>query len=137
MLLLAKDNSDTPESFSTGDDSNPVVVSFSLTGDGIPATVTKIPDIDIFVWANNHTGTIANYSEPKLDIVGEDIGITWELSTDGETWGPSISLATLDVSETFKAVQVFARATAVNDGTVETDNYTTAKVTIMAPENPA
>ncbi|MCA1800760.1 MAG: hypothetical protein LC650_05655, partial [Actinobacteria bacterium] len=64
-------------------------------------------------------------------------GITWELSLDGSTgWASTISLSDLDVSVSEQATQIYARATALNDGSVATYNYTTADVQINATENP-
>ncbi|KJR97216.1 MAG: hypothetical protein VR65_06270 [Desulfobulbaceae bacterium BRH_c16a] len=138
MIQLAKDNTATPDAYSSGDGSDPVAVSFTLNGTGIPATITASPAADLFVWAEDDTGNIANYTSISVGITGADPGITWELSADGATgWAESIPLADLDVSVTHQAVQIFARATAVNDGSVETANYVTAKITINATENPA
>ncbi len=138
MLLLTKDNTATPDAYSAGDGSDPVAVAFTLNGSGIPATMTASPATDLFVWADDDTGTIAGYTAVAVAITGADAGITWELSADGlSAWGAALALADLDVSVTYQAVPIFARAIAVNDGSIETANYVTAKITITALENPA
>ena len=138
MIQLTKHNTATPDAYSSGDGSDPVAVSFTLNGTGIPTTVTASPATDLFIWASDDTGSIDNYSNIEVAITGADAGVTWELSVDGfGGWLPAITLPYLDVSVTHQAVQIFARATAVNDGSVETANYVTAKITINALENPA
>lgn len=138
MIQLTKDNTATPDAYSAGDGSDPVAVAFTLNGSGIPATMTASPATDLFVWADDDTAGIDHYSAVEVAITGADAGITWELSADGATnWGASLALADLDVSVTYQAVPIFARATAVNDGSIATANYVTAKITISATENPA
>jgi len=137
MIVLTKDNTETPAAYSAGDDSDPVSVTFSLDGSGIPASVTLIPATDLFVWANNHTATIGSYTGVTAEITGDDPGIVWELSLDGATeWSAALTLTDFDVSASFQALQIFARATATNDGSLETNNYVAAKVTIAATERP-
>lgn len=138
MIKLTKDNTATPDDYSSGDGSDPVTVSLTLNGTGIPAAISATPDTDQWVWADDDTGTIDNYSDIEASITGSDAGVTWELSADGMTgWAASIAVPGMDVSGTHQAAQIYARATAVNDGTVATDNYVTAKITITATENPA
>jgi len=138
MIKLTKDNTATPDVYSSGDGSDPVAVSLTLNGTGIPATITASPAADLFVWADDDTGNIDNYSNVQAAITGADAGVVWELSADGATnWAASIALANLNVSVSHQAVQIFARATAANDGSVATANYVTAKITITAIENPA
>ncbi len=138
MIQLTKDNTATPDAYSSGDGSDPVAVAFTLNGTGIPATVTASPATDLFVWANDDTGSIADYSGVSVAFTGADAGITWELSADGiNAWGAALALTDLDVSVTHQAVPIYARATAVNDGSIATANYVTAKITINATENPA
>jgi hypothetical protein len=137
-LKITKDNTATPDEYSSGDGTDPVSVSLTLNGSGTPATVSATPATDIFVWADDDTGSIDNYSGVAVGITGADTGITWELSLDGSTnWGASINLADLDVSVSHQAVQIYARATALNDGSVATANYTTADIEVSATENPA
>jgi len=137
-IQLTKDNTASPDVYSTGDGTDPVSVSLTLDGTNIPTTVTASPATSLFVWANDNTTNIANYSGIDLTISGSDTGITWELSADGTTgWGPTISIPNMDVSVTHAATQVYARATALNNGTVLTANYTTADIQITATENPA
>jgi len=136
MITLTKDNTATPDVYSGGDGSDPVAVSFLLDGTGIPATVTASPANSLFVWANDDTGLIGSYSAITVEITGSDTGITWELSADQSTWAASIALANLDVSVTHQAVQIYARAVALNDSSVATNNYVAAKVKITATENP-
>lgn len=138
MIQLTKDNTATPDPYSSGDGTDPVAVSFTLNGTGIPATITASPATDLYVWAKDDTGNIDNYSAVEVEIAGADAGIVWELSVDGiGDWLPAISLPALDVSVIHQAVRIFARATAANDGTIATANYVAAKVTINALENPA
>lgn len=138
MIQLTKDNTANPDVYSSGDGSDPVAAALTLNGTSIPATITASPVADLFVWANDDTGNIANYSNIQVGITGAGAGILWELSADGATnWGASIALANLDVSVAHQAVQVFARATAANDGSVATANYVTARITITATEHPA
>lgn len=137
MIILTKDNAATPVPYSAGDGSDPVSVSFSLDGTSIPETITKSPLSELHIWANNHTGTIGSYTGIKAEITGSDAGIVWELSLDGETgWAAFVDLADLTVSATFQAVRIFARATAINDGSLVTDNFVAAKVAITATERP-
>lgn len=138
MIQLTKDNTESPAVYSSGDDSDPVSVLFILDGTSSPTTVTESPTPDIFVWANDDTTYIDNYSDIDVTISGSDTGITWELSLDGSTnWGSTIAISDMDVSSTLQATQIYARATALNDGSVATANYTTADIQITATENPA
>lgn len=138
MIQLTKDNTASPDAYSTGDGSDPVSVSLTLDGSNSPTTVTGNPAADIFVWANDDTTNIDNYSDIDVTISGSDAGITWELSADGSTgWASTIAVSNMDVSSTQQATQIYARATALNDGSVATANYTTADIQITATENPA
>jgi hypothetical protein len=137
MITLAKDNSATPDAYSIGDNTDPIVVALLLDGTEIPATVTASPATALYVWANDDTTAVGSYTLIEAEITGTDTGITWELSTDQSTWATSIKLADMDVSTTHQAIQIYARATALNDGTVATNNYVAAKVKITAVENPA
>lgn len=137
MITLTKDNTATPDAYSVGDGTDPVVVALLLDGTNIPTTVTATPATSLYVWANDDTTAIGSYTNISVEITGTDTGITWELSTDQSAWAASIALSNMDVSTTFQAIQIYARATAVNDGTVATNNYVAAKVTIRAVENPA
>lgn len=138
MLRLTKDNTASPAVYSSGTGTDPVSVSLTLDGTNSPASITASPATNLFVWANDDTGNIDNYSGVTASITGSDTGITWELSLNGSSgWGSSISLSDLDVSTTHQATQIYARASALNDGSVLTANYTTADITLAATENPA
>ena len=137
MITLTKDNTATPDSYSMGDGSDPVAVSFLLDGTSIPETVTATPATALYVWANDDTGNIGNYSSLSVEISGSNPGITWELSTDQSAWASSINISNIDVSVSHQAVQIYVRATAQNDGSVATNTYSAAKVKINATENPA
>ncbi len=136
-IKLAKDATATPALYSDGDGSDPVAVAITLDGTSDPTHVTASPATDIFVWADDDTTNIDNYSGISASIVGSDPGIAWELSTDNITFAASINLANMDVSTTHQAVQIYARATAINDGSVLTANYTTADIEINTTSNPA
>ena len=137
-IQLTKDSTASPAVYSSGTGTDPVSVSLTLDGTNSPTSVTDSPATNLFVWANDNTTNIDNYSTVSVAITGSDTGITWELSLNGTTnWGASISLSTLDVSTTHAATQIYARASALNNGTVLTANYTTADITIAATENPA
>lgn len=138
MIGLAKTTVASPDFYSTGDGSDPVSVSLTLDGTSSPTHVTASPATALYVWADDDTTNIDNYSGVGVAIVGADAGIVWELSLNGSTgWGPSISLSDMNVAVAHATTQIFARATAINDGTVLTANYTTADVKITALENPA
>lgn len=138
MIQLTKDNTATPDAYSAGDGSDPISVAMTLDGSGIPATVTASPATSLFVWANNNTGNIGSYTGITVEITGADAGVTWELSLNGSTgWASSIALPDMNVSSSHQAAQIYARATAVNNGTVQTNNYLSAKVKVTATENPA
>lgn len=138
MIQLTKDNVATPDAYSEGDGTDPVAVSITTDGTGTPASITATPSTSTFVWADSTGGDIDNYSGISASISGSDTGITWELSLDGATgWATTISLSDLDVSATYAATQIYARATALNDGSVAVSNYTTADVSINATANPA
>lgn len=137
MITLAKNNTATPDAYSMGDGSDPVAVSFLLDGTSIPATITATPATALYVWANDDSGNIGSYSSITVEISGSNPGIAWELSEDQSAWASSISLDNIDVSVSHQAVQIYARATAQNDGSVATNTYSTAKVKITATENPA
>ena len=137
-IKLTKDNTAAPDAYSSGDGSDPVSVSLTLDGTNSPTTVSGAPATNLFVWADDDTTNIDNYSSVVVSISGADTGITWEISlTDGSGYASSISLSDLDVSATYHAIQIYARATALNDGSVATANYTTADIQITATENPA
>jgi len=137
-IQLTKDNTATPAVYSTGTGTDPVTVELTLDGTSTPTSITGTPLASTFVWANDGTTNIDNYSNIVISIVGSNTGITWELSLDGATgWGPTISIPNMDVSVTHAATQIYARASAINDGSVLTANYTTADVKIAAVENPA
>ena len=137
MLVLAKDNTATPAVYSSGDGSDPISVSLLLDGTGDPASITGSPATDLFVWADDDTGNIGSYSDVTASISGSDPGITWELSLDNATWAATIEVGTLDVSASYHTMQIYARASALNNGTVLTANYTTADVVVAATENPS
>jgi hypothetical protein len=138
MIQLTKDNTASPDAYSSGTGADPVSVSLTLDGSSTPATVTESPSTSLYVWANDDTTNIDNYSDIDVTISGSDTGITWELSANGSTgWASTIALSDLDVSSTHAATQIYARATALNDGSVATANYTTADIQITATENPA
>lgn len=137
-LKVTKDTTAAPVEYSSGTGLTPVTVAITLDGTNSPTTVVGSPLEPIYVWADDDTGTIDNYSDLIAKIEGSDTGITWELSLDGETgWGSSISLSDMDVSVSHAATQIYARASALNDGSVLTANYTTADINISAIENPA
>jgi len=137
MITLTKDNTATPDAYSIGDGTDPIAVALLLDGTGIPATVTANVATALYVWANDDTTAIGSYTDVEVEITGNDTGITWELSTDQSVWAASIELADMDVSTTHQAIQIYARATALNDGSVATNNYVAAKVKVTAVENPA
>ena len=134
MISLAKTNVASPDFYSSGDGTDPVSVSLTLDGSG--GTVSGSPATSLFVWANDDTGTIGSYTGIGVSIVGSDTGITWTLSTDNITFTSTLSLSTMDVSLTYQATQIYCKATALNDGTVPTANYTTADIKITATSNP-
>jgi len=136
-IKLTKDSTASPDEYSQSTGLDPVSVSLTLDGTGSPATVSGVPSTNLFVWADDDTTNIDNYSSVSLSISGADTGITWSLSTDDTTFSSSIDLSDIDVSSTYQAVQVYAKATALNDGSVLTANYTTADILITATENPA
>ena len=136
-IQLTKDNTASPDVYSSSDGTDPVSVSLTLDGTNSPTTVSASPATNLFVWANDDTTNIDNYSGIGLAISGSDTGITWEFSADGSTgWASTLSISDLDVSVSEQATQVYVRATALNDGTVLTANYTTADIQITATENP-
>jgi len=138
MIQLTKDNTASPDAYSDGDGSDPVSVTINLDGTNSPTTITASPSTDLFVWANDDTTNIDNYSSVSVAISGADTGITWELSPNGtDSWASSLNLSNMDVSSTHQTIQIWARATALNDGSVATANYTTADIEITATENPA
>jgi hypothetical protein len=131
MIQLTKDNTASPDVYSTDDGTDPVSISVIVDG----ADITESPATSIYVWANDDTTLIASYSSISVAFSGSDAGVTWELSLDGATnWGASISLGDLDVSSTHQATQIYARATVV-DGTL-TGDYETPDFVITASENP-
>ena len=134
MISLAKTNDASPVFYSSGDGTNPVAVSLLLDGTG--GTVSGSPATSLFVWANDDTGTIGSYTDIGVSINGSDTGITWTLSTNNTDFSSTLSLSTMDVSSTYQATQIYAKATALNDGTVDTANYTTADIKISATSNP-
>lgn len=137
-IKLTKDITASPDVYSTGDGTDPVTVALTLDGTNSPTSVTASPAVDLFVWADDDTTNIDNYSSIGVEIDGSDTGVTWELSLDGSTnWGSSVSISDLDVSVSHATTQIYARASALNDGSVLTANYTTADVKITATENPA
>ena len=134
MISLAKTDVASPDFYSSGDGSDPVAVSLLLDGSG--GTISGSPSTSLFVWANDDTGTIGSYTGIGVSIDGSDTGITWTLSTDNVSFGATLSLSDMDVSSTYQATQIYAKATALNDGTVPTSNYTTADIKITATSNP-
>ena len=138
MIQLTKDTGATPTAYSSGTGAAPVAVAIALTGTNSPTTKSAIPADPLYVWANDDTTKIDNYSDIDVTIVGSDTGITWELSLDGSTgWASTIALPTMDVSVSHATTRIYARATALNDGSIATSNYVTAAITITATENPA
>ena len=137
-IKLTKDITGTPDVYSDGDGLDPVSVTINLDGTNSPPTEVGIPVTDTFVWADDDTTDIDNYSSISVAISGSDTGITWEMSPNGtDSWASSINLSPMDVSVTHATIQVWARATALNDGSVATANYITADIEITATENPA
>lgn len=136
-IQLTKDATASPAVYSSSTGLDPVSVSVTLDGTGSPATVVGTPVANTFVWANDDTTDIANYSSIDVGITGSDTGVTWELSLNGSTgWASSISLSDMDVSASYDTTQIYARCTVLNDGSVPTASYTTADIQITATENP-
>jgi len=137
MIQLTKDGTASPDVYSDGDGSDPVSVTINLDGTNSPTTYVGTPSTNLYVWANDDTTDIDNYSSITIAISGADTGITWELSPNGtNSWASSIGISDLDVSASEQATQIWARATALNDGSVATANYITADIEITATENP-
>ena len=138
-LKLTKDTTATPDEYSSGTGLDPITVAITLDGTNTPATVVATPVDPIYAWADDDTGTIDNYSTLSVSIVGSDTGITWELSLDGSTgWASSKTLPSpMDVSVTHATTRIYTRATAINDGSVATNNYTTADIELTGTSNPA
>ncbi len=121
---------------SNSDGSNPISAAITLDGSSSPASVSGSPATPIYVYAVDDTGSIGSYTNITVGISGSDTGITWELSTDNSTFSSSINLSDMDVSSAAQEVQIYARMSALNDGSVATANYATADVSISATENP-
>jgi len=136
-IQLTKDNTASPDAYSDGDGSDPIVVALTLDGTNTPTNISGSPVTDLFVWANDDTGNIDNYSNIVVSIEGADAGIVWEVSLNNTDFSSSISVPTLDVSITHATTQIYTKATAINDGSVLTANYTAAGIKIAAVENPA
>ncbi|WP_321367899.1 hypothetical protein [uncultured Desulfuromusa sp.] len=135
-LELAKNNTEPYDFYSDGDGSDPISVAVTLDGSGVPATIAVEVETDIFLVAENDTGTIGSYSDIGLALESEEAGIDWELSSDGVTWVESLSPADMDVSATDQTLQFYARAVFTNDGSVATANYSAPNIVITATENP-
>ena len=137
-IKLTKDTTASPDEYSQSDGSDPISVSITLDGTNSPTTIAEIVTADIFVWADDDTTDIDNYSSVQLSITGSDTGIVWEFSPNGtDSWAATLDVGPFDVSSTYQTEQVWMRATADNDGSVLTANYITADATITATENPA
>lgn len=138
MIRFTKDNTASPAVYSSGSGADPIAVALTLNGSGSPASVVGGIATALWVWANDDTGNIASYTGISVDIAGSDVGVTWELSLDGSTnWGASIALSNMDVTVSHQATRIYARASALNDGSVLTNNYVTPDLTVHATENPA
>ena len=137
-IKLTKDTVASPDDYSSSTGADPVSVTINLDGTDSPTTITATPGTSTYVWADDDTTDIDNYSDITVSISGSDSGIVWQVSPNGsDSWASSINLSTMDVSSTHQTTQVWVHATADNDGSVATANYTTADIKIEATENPA
>ncbi len=135
MITISKDASNT-DPYSSGDESDPATVAITLDGSNSPTTVSASPATDLYVYAEDDTGSIGSYSSITIAPDGSDTGITWTVSTDNVTFTSSINISDMDVSSTAQATQIYLRGTAVNDGSLTTGNYGTPNLKITYTENP-
>ena len=137
MIKLTKDNTATPVAYSVNTGVTPVTVPLTLDGTGDPVSIESVSTEPVYVWANDDTGFIGTYTSISLTISGSDTGVTWLLSLDGSTnWASSINVSNIDVNSTYQTTRVYAKASALNNGSVITNNYVTANILLAATENP-
>jgi len=137
MIQLTKTATATPDVYSDGSGTAPITVTLTLDGTGTPASITGATVSPVYVWADNTGGDIATYSDIALGLSGSNAGVTWELSANGSTgWGATLALSNLNVASGYQTTQVYVRASALNDGSVLTGNYTATKVTLSGTSNP-
>ena len=138
MITLAKNNSDPPEEYSEGSELNPITARLTFDGSGTPSEIIVSTDNPVYVWVNDHTGHIDNYSNVAVELQGNDAGVVWELSLDNANWQTTpVGFGVIDVSASFQAVRLYARVRAINDGSLETRNYNVARFLLTGIGNPA
>ena len=128
-LLLAKNNAPTYDYYSEGDGSNPVTSIATLDRTG--GTVTSGTESPTHLIA-----TEFNYENIAISFVSEETGINWELSLDNSTWAETINPPNMDALAADQTLQIYARATFANDGSLGTAAYTQPDVEITALEKP-
>lgn len=140
MIKFAKSNAATPVFYSSSGGATPVAATVVLDGAGVPVVASPIDPI--WIWADNLNAdsnpTVGTYTGVTVAAISEDTGLNWEFSLDGATnWGESIAPVIPSVAAGFQAVRIYARVTAVNDGSIATANYALPDFVVTATENPA
>lgn len=142
-MRIAKDNTATPEFYSEGTMANPIKAALVLDGAGGTKTALSVdPLYVIFSKDDQNIATITGHTDnpagPLVELITEDPEVDWELSADGVTWTGlnSLTLPDQDVSAADTSVRIYARCTAINDGSVQVDNYVSTKFRTKCTQNP-
>jgi hypothetical protein len=128
-LQLASNNTTPYAYYSVGTGSTPIKCKAILDSSG--GTVTATSEQPVYLVATDW-----RYSGISLAFINEQTGINWQISTDGVSYGETISPADMDALTTDQTVQIYVRAIFNNDGSVDTGLYTAPDVQITAVENP-
>ena len=128
-LKLAKNNAPIYDYYSEGDGTDPLSLSALVTNMG--GTVNSNTVTAYLV------ATTFRYTGITLAITGEQTGIDWKLSLDGNTWLDSIEPDDMNALSSDVVTTVYVRALVANDGTVSTGNYTAPDITWSSTEEPA
>lgn len=134
MIKPSKTNVD-PYSYYSVDGSGTVPIRLRGILDGSGGTVTFIPDDPVYVVGTAEPDGVDNITDISAEPVNEEAGINFQVSLNNTEWYESVVLNDMVVLPS--AQRVYLRALVANDGSVATNNYTLAKLRIIATENPA
>lgn len=129
---LSKTNSEPYDYYSTGDGSDPISVSGTVSGSG--------GTIDSSVVTAYLVATTFRYSGIILSAVNEQTGIDWQLSLNNSTWANSITPADINAISLDVVTTIYLKAVLTNDGSGNqpaTGIYTNPDIRIQATENPS
>ena len=121
-LKLSSNNIEPYSYYSINTNSNPVTTQLTLDYT-TPSVYSNVLIVYLIATENIYTSI-------ELSFVNEDVGITWFMSYDGNTWFTSISLIDLDARNGNVMIPLFFKSGMLNDGSVMDGNYSQCKINL-------